>query len=147
MSFRWKRGGGLPILVSQKKDEQTRRLFPIGMEETLIEQKDNEIRYQVTDMGLLSSELGSHSAKVLFLGTEDGTNMIWNVAFEATHRANLWQAITKVNIRTVSANLASYVATPRLYRRTTKFPAEYSDLRSILCGIREEAYQSPLQSG
>jgi hypothetical protein len=64
---------------------------------------DDEIRYQVTDMGLLSSELGSHSAQVLCLGTKDGNNMIWNVAFEATHRANLWKA-----------NLASYVATPRL---------------------------------
>jgi hypothetical protein len=37
LSFQWERGSGLPVLVSQKKDEQTHRLFPIGMEETLIE--------------------------------------------------------------------------------------------------------------
>jgi hypothetical protein len=127
MSFQWKGGGGLPVLISHEEDEQTRRLFPIGMEETLLEQKDNEIRYQVTDMGLFSSELGSHSARVLFLGTRDGTNMIWNVEFEAAHRENLWKAITEVNIRAVSANLASYVAIPRLYRRTTIFPAKYND--------------------
>lgn len=129
MSFQWRHGGGLPILVSQR-NEQTRHLIPIGMEETLLEQSDEMIRYEVTDMGLFSSELlaGSHSAQVRFTGNNDGTTMIWNVDFEATHRADLWKAVTEVNMRSVSANLASYVAIPRLYRRTTRFPAEYDSL-------------------
>lgn len=128
MSFQWRHGGGLPILVSEK-NEQTRRLMPIGMEETILEQSDDMIRYQVTDMGLLSSEMsGSHSSQVRFIGNNDGTTMIWNVEFEAAHRADFWKAVTEVNIRTASANLASYVAIPRLYRRTTRFPAEYDRL-------------------
>ena len=130
MSFQWRHGGGLPILVSQK-NEQTRRLMPIGMEETLLKQGDDTIRYQVTDMGLFSSSewvAGSHSAQVRFIGNNDGTTMIWNVEFEAAHRADFWKAVTEINIRTVSANLASYVAIPRLYRRTTRFPTEQDRL-------------------
>mmetsp|Transcript_28152 Transcript_28152/g.51274 ORF Transcript_28152/g.51274 Transcript_28152/m.51274 type:complete len:393 (-) Transcript_28152:1702-2880(-) len=131
MAYQWKRGGGLPVWISLP-EEHRRRIMPIGMEETLILQRsenpnkdnNNELHYKVTGMGLLASELeqDSHSAQVRFDddGTHNGTNMSWNVEFNATHRADLWKAITEANIRTASANLASFVKEPRVYRRTTR---------------------------
>jgi hypothetical protein len=97
------------------------------MQETLLPNNDNTdkqvLRDKVTDMGLLGSELEdkSHCSQVRFVpdDKQHGTNMIWDVKFEAKHRRKLWQTVTEGNIQTVAANLASYLATPCLCRRTT----------------------------
>ena len=63
----------------------------------------------------------SHSATVKFVSDgEDSTNMTWNVEFQAKNRAQFWKAVTEMNVKAASANLASYLAPPRLYRRTTR---------------------------
>ena len=125
LSYQWKKGGGLPVFVTHS-DETTRRLLPINMQEQLLQnRKDkNEIRYRVTDMGLLASDLvqDSHLATIQFQTDEDDTvNMIWNVQFEAKRRADFWKTVTEMNVGTAAANLASYLSVPLLYRRTTKF--------------------------
>lgn len=125
LSYQWKQRGGLPILVTHSDQDKTRRLFPIGMQETLDEgSDDNQVRYHVTDMGLLSADLqeNSHEATVHFVQDtdNDSINMVWDVEFQAKHRAEMWKTVTQLNIQTASANLASHVAVPRLYRRTTR---------------------------
>lgn len=121
--YQWKQGGGLPVVVRQEYGDE-RRLLPIGMQEVLVDTKsDNEICYRVTDMGLFSGDLlhDSHSATVQFVSIGEGpTDMIWNVEFQAKNRADFWKAVTEMNVKAASANLASYLAPPRMYRRTTR---------------------------
>lgn len=138
LSYQWKQGGGLPVVVSTFNDETKRTLVPIGMEEALVttntDNKDTSpptdatsIQYRVTDFGFLfQNDLvpNSHFATVEFVSTDDddndaATSMIWTVEFEALHRAKFYEQFTRFNIETVSANLASYLAIPQTYRRTT----------------------------
>lgn len=134
LSYQWERGGGLFGVVVFQENKETRRLAPIWMEETLLQNDDDDddetneqacsLRYKVTDMGLLAFDIeeSSHSADVHFVFDENklSTTMIWDVSFEAINRRSLWQGITEGNIAAASKNLASYLSTPCLYRRSTK---------------------------
>jgi len=152
LSYQWEKGGGLlgaAVLLSDTNSK--RRLLPIFMEEALKnheteeengmdskKQEDEEldVQYSVTDMGLFSSELkdGTHVAKVIFSledstdGEDFSTKMIWNVSFEAIHRREFWKSFTENNIQTVTLNLASYLATPTLYKRITYLDWDKSSL-------------------
>lgn len=140
LSYHWKQGGGLPLLLLSGK-QRTRLLLPIGMQEELVQHKDDSISYRVTDMGpLLKKELSEHSAHVSFVKSSlGGTEMIWNVQFDVEHFPIVWETVTNVMISTVSANLAAYLDRPLLYQRTTRLP------RSILGNGDEDGDSSPVR--
>jgi hypothetical protein len=114
LRYVWVGGGGLPVLVLQKK-EGVRVVAPLMTEETLLPTEGSsefEVRY------------GGHGvlAVVRFLpidATAGGCRMIWDVYFESRKRHSLWDAVNRIMISAAANNLASHVAAPLLYSRTT----------------------------
>jgi hypothetical protein len=89
-------------------------------EKMLPSHQKHEIRYKVTDFGLLKSDLvtDSHSSSVNFIPQGDGTTMVWQVNFDTRHRQRFWQAVTQFAISTAADTVVRAVATPRLFTRT-----------------------------
>ena len=54
--------------------------------------------------------------------------MVWQVDFQAQNRRDLWQAVTQLNIESASRNLASYLAPPVTYTRTTHLRFNVKDV-------------------
>ena len=99
-----------------------------------------EVKYKVTDAGLLSTEIVpfSHLGTVQFsssssplssvsstnnkLTSATGVTMIWDVTFlvTASSRRSFWQIFTNQMISDAINNFSSFVAIPKLYTRRTK---------------------------
>jgi hypothetical protein len=128
-----------PVWMEEELQEDEER--PRGTTEQQQQQPPDNvtIHYAVTDMGLLSAELekDSHRATVSFLATHGNqtetastagmdrnhtttsTTMVWEVTFTAPHRRHLRHSMTQQSLQTIADNLASYLATPYCYKRTT----------------------------
>jgi len=147
LEYQWKRGGDLLGVFVQTEEENEkslprRTLFPVGIQEELLrleeeeesdDQCDSLLRYRVIDQGLLSNELvpDSHRGEVRFLqnaDNKDSTEMVWQVDYQAQHRRDFWQAVTQLNIESASRNLASYLAQPVTYARTTHLRFNVNDV-------------------
>eukprot|EP00584_Thalassiosira_punctigera_P009795 CAMPEP_0172530312 /NCGR_PEP_ID=MMETSP1067-20121228/4079_1 /TAXON_ID=265564 ORGANISM="Thalassiosira punctigera, Strain Tpunct2005C2" /NCGR_SAMPLE_ID=MMETSP1067 /ASSEMBLY_ACC=CAM_ASM_000444 /LENGTH=503 /DNA_ID=CAMNT_0013314489 /DNA_START=243 /DNA_END=1754 /DNA_ORIENTATION=- len=128
LEHHWKRGGGLPIYVSLKDDDDhnalRRVVMPIMMEEEATIKRDENfpssaIEYTVTKPGwAFQSDLvdGSHVGSVSFIPAENGPGckMIWKVEFDAVRFRGLYQAVTKFTIGTAARTVAESLSEPRL---------------------------------
>jgi hypothetical protein len=124
LSYQWEQGGGLMVRVKQDS-ELERTLVPFGIQETLLSSRVDEVRYRMTELGVLRNYLieNSHQASVEFIEEEDySTTLVWIVEFEAktSWDAQFWAYVTEVNIKAILENLDTYLSTPQLYRRTTR---------------------------
>ena len=130
LSYQWEQGGGLLLRVKQDS-ELERTLQPFGIQETLLSSRVDEVRYRMTELGVLRNYLiaNSHQASVEFIEEEDySTTLVWIVEFEAktSWDAQFWAYVTEVNIKAILENLDTYLSTPQLYRRTTRLsPQEF----------------------
>eukprot|EP00580_Thalassiosira_gravida_P015063 CAMPEP_0201666728 /NCGR_PEP_ID=MMETSP0494-20130426/9515_1 /ASSEMBLY_ACC=CAM_ASM_000839 /TAXON_ID=420259 /ORGANISM="Thalassiosira gravida, Strain GMp14c1" /LENGTH=449 /DNA_ID=CAMNT_0048146185 /DNA_START=228 /DNA_END=1577 /DNA_ORIENTATION=+ len=126
LKHHWRGGGGLPIYVSQKDNNEALRrvIMPIMMEEQALVKKDEDspstlIEYTVTKPGwAFQSDLvdNSHSSSVSFVPLENssGCKMIWNVEFDTIRFRGLYQAVTEFTIGTASRTVVESLSTPRL---------------------------------
>ena len=146
LEHHWRRGGGLPIIISIKKTSSIhpqdvddfgnaaanmeRLILPVGLKETILKsglEEDDDttitIRYTVSDPGYLFGQHiipGSHQAQVKFepLPT-GGCRMIWKVDFETQQLQSLYQQMTDFSINTAATTIEEAVAEPRLFTLTT----------------------------
>jgi hypothetical protein len=133
---------GDAFIKSPKLKSSSRLLLPLFMKEELITStydEDNdesdtseiELKYVVTDAGLLSSEIVpfTHLGTVTFapcLEGQGGISITWDVTFDVTEssRRSFWQVFTNQMITDSLNNLSSYVAAPILYTRRTRLTSK-----------------------
>jgi len=147
LDYTWSSGGGLPGVLVLPRDSEawprgepphSRLVLPLAIEEALedTEAIGAEVRYRVTDDGLLSAEMvaGSHAATVAFVpeaGGGAGCELVWKCEFEVRHRQRLWQAVTETLIGQSADNLAARLLEPSR-------PTWFCPLRAF--GGKEEAF-------
>ena len=131
LDFAWARGGGLPGTAMLLDDDlQARTLLPVFLKERLVPVDDESaLGYEVTDAGpaLFDVVAGSHSACVTFRPSDEGTEMVWDVAFDTTARRAFWEAFTRASVGEVSANLAASVQREVVFTLSARLVAAPSD--------------------
>jgi len=135
----WEKGGGLPILISNRKNEVrsidrknneisiSRMVIPLMMEETLITPSSFAsfpspvvVEYTVSKPGpfLVSNMVpNSHTGIVQFLPFEDGKNgckMKWDVNFTVNRFSFFYQALTKLTVGVAARTVSEVLSVPRL---------------------------------
>lgn len=141
----WKKGGGLPIFVVLRKNEERKRtILPLGMEETYEyhnEEPDSQsstIRYTVSKPGPFFADMvpNSHQGTVQFQlesqsiigSTEEqqkhDIKMIWEVEFETTRFRPLYQAVTEFTIGVAARTVAEALRPSRLMTVQATLPVE-----------------------
>jgi hypothetical protein len=138
LEHHWKRGGGLPILVSPGKihnddnmEGSKRTIVPIMMEEMITSAEADGsscmLQYTVTKPGpFFQADLvpDSHSGTVMFqsLADKSGDNqcrMTWEVEFESSRLKELYQALTEFTVGAAVQTVAEAVAPPRKFTLQT----------------------------
>mmetsp|Transcript_126268 Transcript_126268/g.365514 ORF Transcript_126268/g.365514 Transcript_126268/m.365514 type:complete len:394 (+) Transcript_126268:49-1230(+) len=120
----FEKGGGVPAVVLSDSGNESRLLLPLGAREDLVQSgNDDEIQYQLTELGLWKYDLipDSHLGSVKFEQEEakSTVTMKWSVSFRAKNRLWLWREVSQSMVSLASDNLVAYLATPRLFTRTT----------------------------
>jgi len=126
LEYAWSQGGGLPgtALIVDKED-RSRTLLPVFLKEQLVTSADEEDIvecYTVTDAGPALQDVvaGSHSARVTFRPSAEGTDMIWDVGFDVSARRDFWAAFTRTTVGEVSANLAASLQREGVFTLTAR---------------------------
>jgi hypothetical protein len=165
LEYHWKKGGGLPIVVTELnagkiKEEKKRMILPIMMEESITEEevtdKNNSIdscqlQYQVTKAGpFLQADLipNSHLSTVKFVTTtrtnegQQQCQMIWDIVFEVKRLRRFYEIFTEFNVATAAMTVSESVATPRLLTlRTTLYLSNASIYEDIVLEARNQWLQ------
>jgi hypothetical protein len=147
LDFTWRRGGGVPALITTAGDVRT--LWPLKMQEALLPARDaSSVCYTVVDMGpILRDQFlpNTHHAEVGFTDIEDGCNLVWEVHYDVVAHAAFWEHFTRAAVGAAAAALASHVAAPLRYTRHGCLDAPSVDvaLEAWLTFVFDQGRHSP----
>lgn len=146
LEHHWKRGGGLPILVTQTENgtELKRVIYPVAMEESITlpasissDQESFAFDYHVSKPGPFFADLvpGSHQGKVT-MSRADFT-MVWKVKFETTRFRRLYQLFTECTIGVASRTVEEALRPSILLTLMATIPHGGGDVDGLIHVRRE----------